>query len=94
MSTKSIGTYWITLYANDTNIIYFHSFGAEHIPEEIKKLIGNKNIITDIYRIQAYDSIMCEYFCTGFIDLLKLKACQTIQVYFLLTNMKRVIEQY
>ena len=32
--------------------------------------IGNKNIITNIYRIQAYDSIMCEYFCIEFIDLM------------------------
>ena len=47
-----------------TNAMYFHSFGVEYIPNEIKKLIGNKNIITNIYRIQAYDSIMSEYFCT------------------------------
>ena len=33
------------------------------------------NIITDIYRIQAYDSIMCGYFCIGFIDfMLKAKS--------------------
>ena len=31
---------------------------------KLKKLIGNKNIIKNIYRIQAYDSIMSEYFCT------------------------------
>ena len=28
--------------------------------------MGNKNIITNIYRIQAYDSMMCRYFCIGF----------------------------
>ena len=28
----------------------------------------DKNIITKTYRIQAYDSIMCGYFCIGFID--------------------------
>ena len=55
---------------NGNNIIYFDSFGVEHIPKEIKKFIGNKNIITNIYRIQAYDSIMCGYFCTGFIDFM------------------------
>ena len=32
-----------------------------------KKIMGNKNIITNIFGIQAYDSIMCEYFCIGFI---------------------------
>ena len=54
---KSIGTHWIALYVNGNNIIYFDSFGVEHIPKEIKKFIGNKNIITYIYRIQTYDSI-------------------------------------
>ena len=43
--------------------IHFDSFGVEYIPKEIKKFIGNKNIITNIYGIQAYDLIMCGYFC-------------------------------
>ena len=51
-------------------IIYFDNFGVEHIPKEIKKFIGNKNIITNTYRIQAYNSIMCGYFCNGFIDFM------------------------
>ena len=55
---------------NANNIIYFDSFGVEHIPEEIKKYIGNKNIITNIYRVQAYDSIIWGYFCIGFIDFM------------------------
>ena len=37
---------------------------------KIKKFIGNKNIITNIYRGQAYNSTMCGYFCTGFIDFM------------------------
>ena len=41
-----------------------------NIPKEIRKFIGNKNIKTNIFRIQAYDSIMCRYFCTGFIDFM------------------------
>ena len=49
------------------NVIYFDSFGVEHVPKEIKKLIGNKNIITYLYRIQAYNSITCGYFCVAFI---------------------------
>ena len=44
---------------NAENVTYFDSFGVEHVPKEIKKVIGNKNMITIIYRIQAYDSIMC-----------------------------------
>ena len=60
---------------NGNNIIYFDGFGVEHIPKENKKLIGNKNIITNIYRIPAYDSIMWEYFCIGLIDfMLKYKS--------------------
>ena len=38
--------------------------------KKLKKNIGNKNIITNIYRIQAYNSIMCGYFCIGFIDFM------------------------
>ena len=49
-------------------VIYFDSFGVEHIPKEIKKFISNKNIKTNIFRIQANNSILCGYFCIGLID--------------------------
>ena len=55
---------------NAENVTYFDGLGVEHIPKEIRKLIGNKNIETNIYRIQVYDSIMCGYFCIGFIDFM------------------------
>ena len=72
---ESIETHWIPLYVNAKNVTYFDSFGAEHIPKEIRKFIGNKNIITNIYRIETYDSIMCGYFCIGIIDfMLKVKS--------------------
>ena len=67
---ESIETYWIVLYINPKNVTYFVSFGVEHIPKHIRKFFGSKNIITNIYRIQAYDSIMCGYFCLGFIDFM------------------------
>ena len=57
------------MYVNAKNVTYFDNFGVENIAEEIKKFIGNKNVIIYIYRIQAYDSVMCGYFCIGFIDL-------------------------
>ena len=63
-----IGTHWITLYVNNKTVTYFDSFGIEHIPKEVKKFIGKRNIISNIHRIQNYDSIMCGYFCIGFID--------------------------
>ena len=55
---------------NAENVTYFDNFGVEYILKEIKKIIGNKNVITYIYRIQAYDSILCGYVCIGFIDFM------------------------
>ena len=74
---KSIASHWIVSYANNNNnrrashnAIYFDSFGVEHIKKQIKKLIGKKNIITNVYRIQEYDSIICGYFSIGFVDFM------------------------
>ena len=55
---------------NVDNVTYFDGFGVEHNWKEIKKLIGNKNITKNIFRIQAYNSIICRYFCMGFIDFM------------------------
>ena len=65
---SDIGTRWIALYVNNKTVTYFDSFGIEHISEEIKNFTNNKNIIANISRVQNYDSIMCEYFCIGFIE--------------------------
>ena len=54
----------------NNDVTYFDSFGVEHIPKEIKTFINNKNIKTNISRIQAYDSIMCALFCIGLIDFM------------------------
>ena len=45
----------------DNEIIYVHSFGAEHIPEEIEILMENNNIKTKKER-KENNSIMCGYF--------------------------------
>ena len=58
------------MYVKNNKVTYFDSFGVEHIPKENIKFIKNKNIKTNIFRIQAYDSIMCGYFCIGFIDFM------------------------
>ena len=55
---------------NAENITYFDRLGVEHIRKETRKFIGNKNVKTNIYRIQACDSIMCGYFSIGFIDFM------------------------
>ena len=65
-----IGTHWVALYVYNKTVTYFDSFGVEHIPREIMKFIAPKKVITNIYRIQTYDSIMCGYFCIGFINFM------------------------
>ena len=67
---SDIGTHWVALYVKNNDITYFNSFGVVHIPKEIKAFIKNRNIKTNIFRIQAYDSIMCGYFCIGFINFM------------------------
>ena len=53
------------------SVTYFNSFGVEHIPKEIKTFIGRSlSIATNIFRVQAYDSIMWGYFCIAFIDFM------------------------
>ena len=65
-----VGTHWIALFCNRNEIVYFDSFGVEHVPEEIKEFVGNKNIIANIFRVQANDSVMCGYSCIEFIDFM------------------------
>ena len=49
-----LGTQLIALYVNAKILAYFDSFGFEHIPKEIVKFIGNKNITTNML-IRAYN---------------------------------------
>ena len=58
------------MYALNNNVNYVDSFGVEHILKEIKIFIGNESIRTNIFRVQAYDSVMCSYFCIRFIDFM------------------------
>ena len=68
---SDIGTHWVALYVHNDDVIYFDSFGLEHIPKEVKAFInGFLSMTKNIFRIQAYDSIMCGYFCIGFIDFM------------------------
>ena len=53
---------------NNNDATYFDSFGVEHIPKEIKAFIDHSlSIKANIFRIQAYDLIMCGHFFIGFI---------------------------
>ena len=68
---SDIGTHWVALHVNNNDVTYFDSFGVEHIPKENKKFIEQSlSITTNIFRMQAFDSIMCGYFCIGFIDFM------------------------
>ena len=58
------------MYVEKNVVTYFNSFRVEHIPKEIKTFIKNRNIKTNIFRIQAYDSIMYGYFCIAFINFM------------------------
>ena len=64
---ENTGTHWVSLFVKPKYTVYFDSFGIEHIPKEINKFINN-DIKSNIFRIEAYDSIMCGYFCIEFIN--------------------------
>ena len=62
-----IGPHWITL---NVKIMNLFNFGVEHVPKEIMHFIGHRDIETNIFRIQADNSVMCGYFCIGFVDFM------------------------
>ena len=58
---SDIRTHWIALYILNIKATYFDTFGVEHVPKEIKKFIKRSTIVKNIFRVQAYDSVMCGY---------------------------------
>ena len=97
-NSKNTGTHWVVIFVKKDELIYFDSFGVEHIPEENKKLIGNKNIKSNIFRIRSYDSVMCGYFCILFIEfMLRNKTLTDFTNLFSSWNFKKndkIIERY
>ena len=65
---KVIRTPWIALNVNGNNATFFDSSVDEYIPDKTEKFRDNKDIVVSNHGIQAYDSIMCGYFCIGFMD--------------------------
>ena len=73
---ENTDTHWVSLFVKPKYTVYIDSFGVEHIPKEINEFIRSKelehavgnDIKTYIFRIQAYDSIMCGFFCIEFIN--------------------------
>ena len=64
---ENADTHWVALFVKPEYTVYFNSFGIEHITKEVNKFINN-DIKSNTFRIQAYDSIMCGYFCIEFIN--------------------------
>ena len=92
---SDIGTHWIALYVQNNDVTYSDYFGAERIPKEIRIFISNKNIKINIFRKPAYDSIMCGYFCIGFIDFtLAGKTLTDFTNLFLPNNFKKTIAYF
>ena len=58
------------MYLSDYTVTYFDSFGIEYVPNKIKIFINRITITTNVFRIKAYDSIMCGNVCIGFIDFM------------------------
>ena len=70
MSTLIYEHIGLLLYLQNNDVTYFDSFGVEHIPTKVRTFICDENIKTNIFRMQTYDSIMCIYFCIGFISFI------------------------
>ena len=67
---SDLGTHWIVLQALNNNVTYFDNFKVQRISQEIKIFIDKSILVTSIFIIQAYDSVMRGYFCIGFIDFM------------------------
>ena len=65
-----IGTHWIALFCNRNKVVYFDSFGVQHVPRDIKEFVGTENIKANICQVQGNDSVMCGYFCIGLIEFM------------------------
>ena len=87
----AIGTHWIALFCKRREIVYFDSFAIENVSEEIKEFIGNKSLKANIFQVQPNDSVMCEYYCIGFIDfMLAAKRLADFTSFFFLMTLKRM----
>ena len=57
---SDIGTHWIFLYANNDNVTFLIFLGLNLFQI---KYINKSIVVTNLFRVQAYDSIMCGCFC-------------------------------
>ena len=77
------------MYALNNNATYFNNFGVEHTPKEVKMFIDKYIVVTNIFRIQAYNSAMCGYFWIRFIDFMFVgKTLTPLLIFFPRNNLK------
>ena len=80
------------MYALNNNATYFDSFGVEHTPKEVKMFIDKYIVVTNIIRIQAYNSVMCGYFWIRFIDFMLVgKTLTPLLIFFPRNNLKETM---
>ena len=93
---ENAATHWVSLLVKTNESVYFDSFGVEQIPKELDKFINSdttKRIKIKIFRIKAYDSIMCGYFCIEYINyMLKGKTLHYTNLFSPNDLKKRTIE--
>ena len=89
---SGIRTHWVAQYVSNNDVTHFDSLGVEHIRKEIKTFIRNKSVKTNIFRIQSCDSIMCGYFCIGFINFML--AGKTLTGFTNLFSPKNLLKKY
>ena len=82
---SDMGTHWIAFYALN-NLTYFDSFVSKIFQRKFKKIIKGSLITRNIFTTQAYNSVMCGYFCIGFINLV-LRG-KTLLIFFHQVNKK------
>ena len=90
-----VGKLWIALFCRRSEIIYFNSYRVEHVFEEIKGFIGNKNIKTNIFGVKPNNPIICGNnvpitFCIGFIDFMLAGKTLILQFCFLHMILKKM----
>ena len=55
---------------NNNDVTCFNSFAVEHIPKELKHLLTIKKLKQIFLEYEDMISVMCGYFCIGFIHFM------------------------
>ena len=65
---SNIEIHWIALYALNNNVNYLIVLLLKE--KKLKYYFDKSIVVANIFRIQAHDSVICGYFCIGFIDFM------------------------